>query len=157
MLSDSGYATALYGKWRPGEVEGCLPTNQGFDEWYGIKNTTDEAGYSSTPQFDADVLPQPYIWKGQNGQPSEKVKPFDLDSRKTIYREIVERSEAHISKRTKTGRPFFLYLALTQVHPPLGHNPDFDNITGTGTYGDILTEVDRWRIQWTLARRFYRL
>jgi len=142
LLSDSGYKTALYGKWHLGEVEGRLPTDQGFDEWYGIKNTTDEAGYSSTPQFDPEVFPQPYIWEGKKGQPSEKVKPFNLDSRKTIDREIVEHSEAFIAKQANADSPFFLYMALTQVHPPLGHNPDFDNITGTGIYGDILTEVD---------------
>ena len=142
LLSDSGYATALFGKWHLGDIEGRLPTDQGFDEWYGIRNTTDEAGYSSTPQFDTDVFPQPYIWEGKKGKLSTKVEPFNLESRKTIDREIVERSEAYIAKQAKKNSPFFLYMALTQVHPPLGHNPDFDDITGTGTYGDILTEVD---------------
>ncbi len=142
LLSDSEYKTALFGKWHLGDVEGRLPTDQGFDQWYGIKNTTDEAGYSSTPQFDPEVVPQPYIWEGKKGEKSTKVKPFNLESRKTIDREIVERSEAFIAGQSKAESPFFLYMALTQVHPPLGHNPDFDNITGTGIYGDILTEVD---------------
>lgn len=142
LLSDSGYDTALFGKWHLGDVEGRLPTDQGFDEWYGIKNTTDEAGYSSTPQFDPDVFPQPYIWEGEKDEPSRKVKPFDLDSRKTIDREIIERSEAFIARKSKTESPFFLYMALTQVHPPLGHNPEFNNATGTGIYGDIISEVD---------------
>ena len=142
LLSDAGYSTALFGKWHLGDVEGRLPTDQGFDQWFGIKNTTDEAGYSSTPQFDPDVFPQPYIWEGKKGQPSEKVEPFNLDSRKTIDREIVERSEAYITEQAAAGNPFFLYVGLTQIHPPLGHNPDFDNVTGTGIYGDIITEVD---------------
>lgn len=55
---------------------------------------------------------------------------------------IVERSEAFIKDQAEAGRPFFLYMALTQIHPPLGHHPDFDNVTGTGIYGDILAEVD---------------
>ena len=45
LLSDAGYATSLYGKWHLGEEEGRLPNDQGFDEWWGIKNTTDEAAY----------------------------------------------------------------------------------------------------------------
>lgn len=142
LLSDSGYKTALFGKWHLGDVEGRLPTDQGFDQWFGIKNTTDEAGYSSTPQFDADVFPQPYIWEGKQGQTSTKVRPFNLESRKTIDREIVERSEAYIADQAATDDPFFLYIGLTQIHPPLGHNPDFDNVTRTGIYGDIITEVD---------------
>ncbi len=142
ILSDAGYSTALFGKWHLGDIEGRLPTDQGFDQWFGIRNTTDEAGYSSTPQFDADIFPQPYIWEGRKGKVSTKVRPFNLESRKTIDREIVERSEAFIAEQASGSGPFFLYTALTQVHPPLGHNPDFDNATGTGIYGDILTEVD---------------
>ena len=44
LFSDAGYATAAFGKWHVGDVEGRLPTDQGFDEWFGIKNTSDEAG-----------------------------------------------------------------------------------------------------------------
>ena len=32
LFSDAGYATALFGKWHLGDVEGRLPTDQGFDE-----------------------------------------------------------------------------------------------------------------------------
>ena len=142
MLSEVGYTTALFGKWHLGEVEGRLPTDQGFDQWFGIKNTTDEAGYSSTPQFDPEVLPQPYIWEGRKGQASTKVKPFNLDTRKTIDREIIERTEHFISQQENDDSPFFVYVGLTQIHPPLGHHPDFDNATRTGIYGDIITEVD---------------
>ena len=43
LLSEQGYATAMYGKWHLGDTPGRFPTDQGFDEWYGIANTTDEA------------------------------------------------------------------------------------------------------------------
>lgn len=43
LLSAQGYATGHFGKWHLGDVEGRYPTNQGFDEWYGIPNTTDES------------------------------------------------------------------------------------------------------------------
>ena len=42
-LVTAGYSTALYGKWHLGSDDGRLPNNQGFDEWYGIPRTTDEA------------------------------------------------------------------------------------------------------------------
>ena len=35
------------GKWHVGAVEGRLPTNQGFDEWWGYKDSIDEAGWTS--------------------------------------------------------------------------------------------------------------
>jgi arylsulfatase A-like enzyme len=43
MLSDVGYATGAFGKWHLGDTPGRLPTDQGFDEWYGIPNSSDEA------------------------------------------------------------------------------------------------------------------
>lgn len=41
LLSDAGYATACYGKWHLGNVEGRFPTDQAFDEWWGISVSSD--------------------------------------------------------------------------------------------------------------------
>ena len=51
LLSDAGYSTAAYGKWHIGDKDGRLPNDQGFDEWYGTKESAMEASYTSTPQF----------------------------------------------------------------------------------------------------------
>lgn len=142
LLKDEGYDTAMFGKWHLGDVDDRLPTNQGFDVWYGIKNTTDEAGYSSTPQYDPEIVPQPYIWEAVVGGEPKKVEPFNLQSRKEIDRQIVERSEVFLKERSAIDTPFFLYVAVTQVHPPLGTHPDFENISKHGKYADIITELD---------------
>jgi arylsulfatase len=45
-LTPVGYATALYGKWHLGGfdwVKGRTPTDQGFDEWYGIPESSNQA------------------------------------------------------------------------------------------------------------------
>jgi hypothetical protein len=47
MLADAGYATGMFGKWHLGHTEGRFPTDQGFDEWYGIPNSSDEAAWES--------------------------------------------------------------------------------------------------------------
>ncbi|MGR9273634.1 sulfatase-like hydrolase/transferase [Rhizobium leguminosarum] len=49
-LSTAGYATAAFGKWHLGSEQGRLPNEQGFDEWYGIPRTTDEAFWPDEPQ-----------------------------------------------------------------------------------------------------------
>jgi arylsulfatase A-like enzyme len=67
LFSGAGYATALYGKWHLGEEPGRLPTDQGFDEWFGIKNTSDEAGYASYKLFRELGYPEPQIWEGVKG------------------------------------------------------------------------------------------
>src|SRR4029453_13933231 len=47
LLSAQGYATGLWGKWHRGSAEERFPTHQGFDEWYGIPRTYDEAMWPS--------------------------------------------------------------------------------------------------------------
>src|SRR5471032_1925248 len=47
LLSAQGYATGIWGKWHLGSAESRFPTCQGFDEWYGIPRTYDEAMWPS--------------------------------------------------------------------------------------------------------------
>ena len=75
LFSDSGYATAMYGKWHIGDKDGRLPNDQGYDEWYGTKESAMEASYTSTPQFDPEVFDIPHIWGGKKGA-SSKAGPY---------------------------------------------------------------------------------
>jgi arylsulfatase A-like enzyme len=59
MLSDAGYATGAFGKWHLGHTEGRFPTDQGFDEWYGIPNSTDEAFWPDSARFRRTPIPTP--------------------------------------------------------------------------------------------------
>ena len=42
-------------------MQGRLPADQGFDEWFGVRNTSYEAGYSSYPIFHETGYPVPQI------------------------------------------------------------------------------------------------
>ena len=68
LFSDAGYATGMYGKWHLGDVKGRYPTDQGFDEFYGVLNTTDESEYSSQFQYDPEALSAPQIRMGRRGE-----------------------------------------------------------------------------------------
>jgi len=142
LLSDSGYATAMYGKWHIGDKGGRLPNDQGYDEWYGTKESAMEASYTSTPQFDPKAYPVPHIWAGEKGGESEKVKPFDLKSRALLDREIVDKTAAFVKRQAKQGKPFYVYASLTQIHPPFLPHPDFKGKSEAGSYADIQMEVD---------------
>lgn len=61
LLSDAGYATALYGKWHIGSKVGRLPNDQSYDEWWGINEGSNAAAYTSTSQFDPGVAEVPHI------------------------------------------------------------------------------------------------
>ncbi len=142
LLSDAGYATALYGKWHLGDIEGRLPTNQGFDEWFGIKNTTDEAGYTSYPMFHETGYPRPQIWQGVKGSPSEPVAEYNLESRALMDERITDHAVDFINRKSDGDDPFFMYVSFTHIHPPFHHHPDFTGKSGGGKYSDMLAEVD---------------
>ena len=57
MLSDSGYATGIFGKWHLGATEGRYPTDQGFDEWYGIPRSSDRSYWPDSDLFLEDSQP----------------------------------------------------------------------------------------------------
>ena len=136
LLAPLGYTSANFGKWHLGDTEGRYPTDQGFDEWYGIPLSSNEAEQSTTGET-------PYIWEGKKGEPSRPVKVFDLTTRPTLDREATDRALQFMERSTKRRKPFFLFLALTQIHYPTLPHPEFIGKTGAGDIGDAMAEMDR--------------
>jgi arylsulfatase len=144
-LKPLGYSTALFGKWHVGGYDWLdkrAPTNQGFDEWYGIPLTSNDAQVTTAPGFDSTKTPIPYIWEGKAGQPSRRVQVFDLESRRTIDRESARRSIDFMQRNVRDKKPFFLYYPITQIHFPTLAHPDFAGRTGAGDIGDAMADVD---------------
>ena len=142
LLADEGYATAMYGKWHLGDTEGRFPTDQGFDEWYGIPNTSDEAVYTDGFQYDASVSVIPTILRSVKGQEPEIVKPYNRETRRTIDSELVEHTIDFMKRSVNEKKPFFAYVPFTQVHVPTLPHPDFKGKTGNGRFADVLAEMD---------------
>ena len=84
LLASGGYTTAHFGKWHLGSEDGRLPNDQGFDEWFGIPRTTDEAFWPSQPGFKATGISPQYVMEGLKGQKSQKLAIYDLDQRRSI-------------------------------------------------------------------------
>jgi arylsulfatase A-like enzyme len=144
-LKSVGYATALFGKWHLGGsnwINGRTPIDQGFDEWFGIPNTSNEAQTTTSPTFNPATMEAPYIWEQKAGSPPAKVKVFNLDSRRTLDREAALKSIDFMERNVRARRPFFLFYPLTQVHFPTLPHPDFAGKTGAGDIGDAMADVD---------------
>ncbi|MFT7630337.1 MAG: arylsulfatase A-like enzyme [Mariniblastus sp.] len=142
MLSDHGYATGMYGKWHLGDTKGRFPTDEGFDEWYGIPNTTDESLYPSGFQFDPSVVETPYIMQSVKGNVPEKVKVYDREARRRIDKELTERTIDFMKRNVTAKKPFFAYVPFTLVHLPAEPHPEFKGKTGNGRWADVLTELN---------------
>jgi arylsulfatase A-like enzyme len=145
LLSDAGYATALYGKWHLGDHQGRLPNDQGFDEWWGIPNSSDEAGYSAWPLFKESGMPEPMILEGKKGEPSKPVMPFDLKVRPFMDGDyIIPKTVDYIKRNAAAKKPFFVYVGYTEMHPPVIGHPDFvgKSTERGGLFADIIGEMD---------------
>ena len=125
-LQSAGYATACIGKWHLGDQPEHLPTQHGFDFYFGIP-------YSNDMQS-----------KGR-GDP-----PLPLVEQRTVIEAPVDQStltkrytEAAIEFITENkSKPFFVYLPHTFPHLPLFASPDFLGQSANGRYGDSVEEID---------------
>ena len=128
LLSDAGYATACFGKWHIGNVAGRIPTDQGFDEWWGISESSDEADYTSHPMYPPEFK-RPKIKASVKGQPFEAVDDFNRETRPFMDENITEKTIDFIRRCAADDKPFFTYVPFTNVHPPMIPHPDFENAT----------------------------
>lgn len=145
LLSQAGYSTALYGKWHLGNVPGRLPNDQGFDEWWGVQDSWDEAGYTSYPLFKESGMKPPMIWEGKKGQSSTAVMPLDLNVRSIVDEKyIIPKTVDFIKREAAAKKPFFIYVGYSELHPPLMVNPNFagNSAQRGGVYSDLLGEMD---------------
>lgn len=145
MLSDTGYATGMFGKWHLGDEVGRYPTDQGFDEWYGIPNSSDQAFWPDSDSFQKDAgVPLTRLMTAKRGEVPSKGVVFGREKRKTIDREITDYGIEFIRRKAKGKQPFFAYLPYTQTHEPVDAHPDFKGKTGNGSFADVLAQTDSY-------------
>ena len=140
LLSDAGYATACYGKWHLGNVKGRFPTDQGFDEWWGISESSDTASYTAHPLYPADGN-VPKILESKSGEKPVAVANFDHETRPFMDEQIAERTTDFIRRNAATDTPFFAYVPFTNVHPPMIAHPDFADMSASPLPANI-AELD---------------
>lgn len=142
LFSGAGYVTGMFGKWHIGDVPGRFPTDQGFDEWYGVANTTDESEYTEQFQFDPKVGTSPTILEARKGEVPREVKPYDVSARREIDGDLTKRAIDFMRRNVEKKQRFFAFIPFTQPHLPTLPHRDFDGKTGNGHYADVLAEID---------------
>ena len=155
LLSAQGYATGMWGKWHLGSAEDRFPTHQGFDEWYGIPRTYDEAMWPSlnethgmwpsvgtTQGWNAKVVSPEPIYDARKGEQARQVGTLDVNQRRLMEAEITRRSIDFMQRQVKAGKPFYAYVSFSLVHMPTLPHPDFAGQTGNGDWADCLAEMD---------------
>ncbi|CAN5797523.1 arylsulfatase [soil metagenome] len=147
MLAENGYATGMFGKWHLGHTEGRFPTDQGFDEWYGIPNSSDEAFWTNSSMYrpDSDDFAKPtYVMESIKGQTPKNLKVYDLAERRIIDRDLTAKTKDFMTRQVKANKPFFAYVPYTMPHLPVTPAPEFDGKTGNGYWADALAQMDAY-------------
>ncbi len=131
MLKENNYRTGIFGKWHLGDAEKFLPTNHGFDEFYGILFSND-------------------MWKFHPERPEGYPDDLMLYRNNTPVQPIIDQSDLTKNITDESIRfieenkdqQFFLYIAHPQPHVPLFASKDFNGSTGNGLFADVISEID---------------
>jgi arylsulfatase len=134
----------MFGKWHLGRTPGRFPTDQGFDEWYGIPNTTDESVHTSLEGFAESGLSKPYVLDAVKGAVPKKGRVYNMEYRALIDRDLTDRAISFMKKSVADEKPFFVYLPYTATHFPTIPHPDFKGKSGKGRWGDLLMQIDSY-------------
>jgi arylsulfatase A len=162
VLKSVGYATAAVGKWHLGDLSKFLPTNQGFDSFFGIPYSNDmypskNIPYAANCQFkegyDLEKINALFANMKPNEKQPESAKhkvplmrnletiEFPVDQT-TITKRYADEGIQFIQQSVKDKKPFFLYLANSMPHIPLYVSPEFKGKSKRGIYGDVVEEID---------------
>ena len=142
ILSDAGYATAIYGKWHVGDEEGRYPTDHGFDEWYGIPHSYDECLWPDDPLYDPERDSMSYVVASTKGGPVENLEQLTLEVRRDIDREYLTRADSFIRRSVAAEKPFYVYFNHSMLHLPTVPREEFKGTSGAGDWADCLLEMD---------------
>lgn len=141
-LKKVGYATACIGKWHLGHLPSYLPTEHGFDYYYGIPYSNDMDYVGGENAFEKlRYKPKTEYWNVPLMRNKEVIeRPADQN---TITKRYTQEAVKFIIQNK--NQPFFVYFPHSMVHTPLFASDDFDDTNRRGLFGDVMAEVD-WSV-----------
>lgn len=129
VMQNAGYHTGCFGKWHLGDYDEYLPTNQGFDYFYGSYYVNDMQPFCHVKEENgvAEVVHTSTELKDQS------------PATEFINNEMFSWLDEQLADKEN---PFFLYYSSPWPHAPVYVGDDFKGNTGLGTYVDCISEVD---------------
>ena len=146
VCKQKNYATTCIGKWHLGHHPKFLPTNHGFDSYYGLPYSND-----MWPNHPEELARRAAGQQVKSGYPPlplvENTKIIDAEvtgvDQTQLTTNYTERAVAFI--RQHRAEPFLVYLPHSMVHVPLYVSSKFAGKSGAGLFGDVVMEVD-WSV-----------
>jgi len=146
LLKPLGYATGQFGKNHLGDRDEMLPTNHGFDEFYGnlyhlnSEEEPENEDYPKNPEFAKKFGPRGVIHSFADGK-IEDTGPLNIKRMETIDDEVLAKAKDFIQRTKATGKPFFVWFNPTRMHNFTHVRKEHRN-SGLGEYADGMIEHD---------------
>jgi arylsulfatase len=140
LLKNQGYATGQFGKNHLGDLNHMLPTNHGFDEFFGnlyhldAEEEPEMPDYPSEkdfPNFRKTFGPRGVVhsWTTEKDDPTEMPRwgrvgkqriedtgPLDKKRMETCDDEFIAAAKEFITKQEQASKPFFVWVNTTHMH-----------------------------------------
>ena len=132
-LKEYDYKTACIGKWHLGHLQEYMPTNHGFDEFYGIPYSNDMRPEGNWDYARENFPPLPFL---------DGLDTIGVSIDQSQFIDMFTKRSVDFIKKNK-DKSFFLYLAHTAPHTPLVSGTTQKGRSIRGAYGDVVEELDQ--------------
>lgn len=154
LLKNHGYMTGQYGKNHLGDRDEHLPTNHGFDEFFGNLyhlNAEDEPENVDYPgdmvmadgRTFKDAFGPRGVIKSTSDGTVEDTGPLTRKRMETVDYEVTDAALDFVDRAHASGQPFFLWWNSTRMHVWTRLREESQGATGMGLYPDGMAEHDK--------------
>jgi arylsulfatase len=147
LLKARGYVTGQFGKNHLGDRDEHLPTNHGFDEFFGnlyhlnAEEEPENEDYPKDPGFREKFGPRGVIKSAAVGQ-IEDTGPLTKKRMETVDEETVAAAIDFMRRSNEQGKPFFVWWNGTRMHFRTHVKDELRGISGQDEYADGMVEHD---------------
>lgn len=147
LLKPLGYATGQFGKNHFGDKDEFLPTNHGFDEFFGnlyhlnAEEEPEHPDYPTDPAFKKRFGPRGVIKSNVDGTIMD-TGPLTKKRMETVDEEFLDASVDFIKRKVQEDKPFFCWYNSSRMHFPTYPKPSSKGRSGQGFYADGMLEHD---------------
>ncbi len=147
LLKPLGYMTGQFGKNHLGDRDEMLPTNNGFDEFFGnlyhlnAEEEPENVDYPKDEEFRKNFGPRGVIKSSADGS-IEDTGPLTKKRMETVDEEVTAAALDFIDRAHEQGKPFFVWWNSTRMHIFTHLKEESKGKTGYGVYADGMVEHD---------------
>ena len=147
LLKEQGYATGQFGKNHLGDRNEFLPTEHGFDEFFGnlyhlnAEEEPEDPDYPQNPAFRERFGPRGVVHSFADGRVTD-TGPLNKKRMETVDLEFLDSAQQFIQRAAEDDQPFFVWFNSTRMHF-WTHTPEAEEgLSGQGFYNDAMVGHD---------------